>query len=707
MNEAARRTASDLKSSCLRGWLACAAVVVLAACTQGPPASPAPAPASAVIGPTGGEVQASAEDGSIYRLAIPAGAVDGEVTVEISPRPTSGDELAAFRVSPSDLQLHVAATVEITLPDGVAVPPDATLHLADSETPIFLATTRASNRLTADLRFFELPLDAHVGGVGSTTAEARRSPAAAGIIGPAQAGGSGDVVASLADCASKLAAAKHSYQLFFDSESFESAVRAATNGRTIAQDCGAYEEYHEFQALTKPAACARYDEIVLNAEVVAADTYKVFTEIVQPVVAWAATLEELAVECPASASWRDVVHAKLSQFVTFYRNSLEELPDEHESLLDEASKVIDLRGMASLLGMDDIAVDLEQDVSNPILEMHRDEAYQECLESTDHYFLYSLFESVFGTRRVPIVPKIPSVIASSSAVAPYTDADLVDDVQHCASSFTLEVWEDPDVPVELTDKRVEFTPAEHAGEHETESETSGPVTGHLVLRGQVEQMRCGQGRALVDHELVALVEGEEVHRAASLDAVPEIDIQATLEDRSLSTTHVNTLDIVLRRESDGCGGLYEEEYDLFTVAFTVDPAPIANTTSPSQGAIGAENEVDITYTVDWFDDGENLRQARIVYTLGDSTVTTMVDLLDSEYATGFTGKEGKGAITTTHYVFCSEEGNDTLGAAITLFDEFGQVSETRSADVLVSYAACDGSRATPPTGDAIVIGEPG
>lgn len=706
MNEAARRTASDLQSSCLRVSIAFAAIAVLAACTQGPPAPPAPPPASAVIGPAGGEVQASAEDGSTYRLAIPAGAVDGEITVEISPRPTSGDELAAFRVTPSDLQLHVAATVEITLPDGVSVPPDATLHLADAETPIFLSTTKAGTRLTADLRFFELPLDAHVGGVGSATAEPERASAAADTLGPAQAGTGGEVVASPADCASKLAAAQHSYQLFFDSESFQSAVRAATNGRSLAQDCGAYEAFHDFQELTKPAACARYDEIVLNAQVVAADAYEVFTEIVQPVVSWAATLEELAVSCPASATWRDVVHDKFSQFVDFYRGSLDQLPNEHETLLDEASKVIDLRGMASLLGMDDIAVDLEQDVSNPVLEMHRDEAYQECLEATDHYYLYSLFESVFGTRRVPIVPKIPSVIAPANAAAPYSDADLVDDVQHCASSFTLEVWSDPDVPVELTDQRVEFTPAKHAGEHETESETSGPVTGHLVLRGQVEQMRCGQGRALVDHELVALVEGEEVHRATSLNAMPEVDIEATLAARSFSPTHVNTLDIVLRRESDGCGGLYKEDYDLFSVAFTVDPVPIANTASSSQGAIGAETNVEVTYTVDWFDDGENLRQARIVYTLGDSTVSTMVDLLDSEYATGFTGKEGKGTITTTHYVFCSEEGNGTLGAAITLFDEFGQVSETRSADVLVSYAACDGSRAAPPSADAIVIGAP-
>lgn len=684
------------------GWLAGALMLALAGCTQDPPQPPSPPAASAVIGPAGGEVQASAQDGATYRLSIPAGALDREITVAIQPHAAAGGELAALTVSPADLQLHAPAMLEVTLPPGVTVPGDATFHLGGTDAPVYVATSRLASRLTAELRFFTLPLEAHVGGVEPASAP---ELAARHVLGPAQSEADGEVVASRADCASKLASAKHSYQLFFASESFESAVRAATNGRAVAQDCGDYEAFHEFQSLTKPAACARYDEVVLNADVIAATTYEVFAEIVQPVIAWAATLQRLGVECPATATWKSVVHGKFSQFVQFYRGSLDDLPSEHESLLDEAKKVIDLRGLASLLDMDDIATDLEKDVSDPILEMHRDEAYQECLQSTDHYYLYSLFEAVFGKRRVPVVPILPAGMLPSSVAGAYTDADLVDDVQLCASSFTVEVWSDPDVPVELTDQRVEFEPAQHAGEHEKEAENAGPVTGHLVLRGQVEQMRCGQGRNLVDHELVVLVGGEEEHRAATLDAFPEVDILAALEARSLSTTHVNTLDVVLRRESGACGGLYEKEYDLFTVSFEADPAPVAKSATSSPGAVPAETDVAVTYTIDWFDDGENLRRARIDYELGSSSASTEVDLVAGGNASGFGGKEGTGTITVTHYVFCSEEGNDVLSATITLFDEFGQASEPVSADVMVSYAGCGALRSPPPEG-SVVLGGP-
>ncbi|HEX6940095.1 MAG TPA: hypothetical protein VF158_11840 [Longimicrobiales bacterium] len=652
-----------------------------------------------MIGPGGGEVLAVAADGTAYRLAFPAGAVDGEVTVTLDPLATTGDEVAAVAVGPASLQLRVPATLEVTLPSGAA-PASASFYLGAADAPAFLATTVGGATLGTELRFFTLPAEAHLGGVAEDASARSAFPA----LRPAQSTSGGQVVATIADCAQKLASLQHGYDLFVASESFESAVRVALNGADLASTCGDFEGLEQFRDLVAPAACGRYDEIVVNAQVVAADTHDVFTELMKPLFAWAATLDTLGVECPSSASWRSVLAAKEGQFITFYANSLEDLPTEEAALIEELRKIETLKGEASLLGLPEAEQRLVDEVQHPLVEMHRDAAYDECRETTDHYFLYSLFEEVISERRVPITPILPAGMAFLPADhAPFQDADLVEDIQHCASYFTVEVWSDPEVPVELEDRRVELTPAGSPGQQEKSAETSGPVEGHLVLRGPVEQMRCGQGRELVAHELVVLVEGKEVHRSATLDAVPEVEIASTLEDRGLPTDRVNTLDVVLRRESDACGGLYGEDYRLFEVSYTADPAPVANAASSSPGAIAAEEEVDVTFSVDWFDDGENLRQARIEYRLGESEATAQVDLLASEDASGFTGKEGVGTIVATHYVYCSEAGANPLEATVYLIDEYGQESEGATAEVTVSYAGCDGT-AAPPRDAAVVLG---
>src|SRR5690606_36933394 len=143
----------------------------------------------------------------------------------------------------------------------------------------------------------------------------------------------------LADCERKLNETKHSYDLFAGSESFEAAIRIAFNGAALASTCGDFDAAVEFIELTKPSACARYDELVLNAQVIAADAYDVLTEATQPIVLWSATLQNLGAECSTSPSPADVIGSKLSQYLNFYEGKLQDLPQEHEPLMAEARKV--------------------------------------------------------------------------------------------------------------------------------------------------------------------------------------------------------------------------------------------------------------------------------------------------------------------------------------------------------------------------------
>src|SRR5690606_32554393 len=267
-----------------------------------------------------------------------------------------------------------------------------------------------------------------------------------------------------------------------------------------------------------------------------------------------------------------------------------------------------LRGQASLLGLDAVEDQLEETVLNPLMDMLREAAYGECRKTIDHYYLYAIFEAPFASQRVPIVPLLPAATATllPQGHASFRDADLAKDIQYCASNLTIEVWPDTGVPEELTSQRVELVPAESPGAHVSAAATGGPVQAHLVLRGPVEEMRCGQDRSLVGHEIVVKSNQIEVHRANTLDANPEIDVKATLQARGLSTEHVNDLVLSVVREfsSGGCATLYGgPTYPLFEVTYTADPAPKVNAVTATPGSIPAEQNVDIKFALDWFDDG--------------------------------------------------------------------------------------------------------
>src|SRR5690606_15759435 len=125
--------------------------------------------------------------------------------------------------------------------------------------------------------------------------------------------------------------------------------------------------------------------------------------------------------------------------------------------------------------------------------------------------------------------------------------------------------------------------------------TDGPVEGHLVLRGPIDTMLCGDERTTVDHELVVTFHGTEVHRASSLDANPEVDIENALTSAGLSPEGVNEVDVTVTRESDACQSRYgATEYVLFTVTYTADPAPNATTAGVTPTSMAAEDETDFT-----------------------------------------------------------------------------------------------------------------
>jgi len=154
--------------------------LLLGACGGGssepdvPKAEPARA-GSAVIGTTGGTVDAVLEGGAIVRLDVPAGAFPADTTVRIDPQSAPAGQLGSFTLSAGDISLRAPVRLTVTLPAAPA--PDAdTILLMNSgsrQVPVSAQVDPVTRTMTVDL-----PMLGPVVSAAAQTATARARPQA-------------------------------------------------------------------------------------------------------------------------------------------------------------------------------------------------------------------------------------------------------------------------------------------------------------------------------------------------------------------------------------------------------------------------------------------------------------------------------------------------------------------------------------------------
>lgn len=669
-------------------------LALLAGCGGTPPASGGPA--TATITPGGGRIEAFDAAGTRYRLDFPAGGLRQTTTVTLRPLTVGAGKLAAFQVEPAGLVTDVPVAVEVRLPSGAAPSPFATLVLEPGGLPAFVPTNVQDDTLSAALSFFAIPTDGSgLPPSGVTTSQ----------------GGGDTVEAVQANCAERLESLQGSYDALVASNSFQAAIRVALSAGALGMVCG-LEEADAWLEQVAPAACARYEDLVLLADVFAADTYDRFAELIQPVLNWEATLQKLGVECENARSAVEVIGDKYPQFITFYGAEVvgSAFTADYERLRDEARKVWILIGQAQQLGIDAAETMLREQVLFPVMDQLRNRSFEECLDTDDHYYLSTVLSGPFTSQRVPIGSVSPLAgIGRLDTIANFTDAQVRDDIQYCASDLTLEVWADPDVPEELTDARRELGPGSAPGQQTTEASTEGPVQGYLVLRGPIEQLRCGQARNLESHELVVKFGGVEVHRASSLAGNPEVQVESSLTAAGRSLTGLNDVDVEVIREGGTCDDLYASgDVTLFTVTYTADPVPSVSSVTASPSSLTAEEPAEFTFTLAWTDAGENLETLHMTYDLAGQVQTETIDLATSDAVSGFDGTGASGTYTQTLNVFCDQAGKSPITITAVLEDAYGQRSDERQTTVGVSYGGCPSGGAVngSPAAPGLVVGGP-
>ena len=322
-------------------------------------------PGAATIGPTGGSVSAVGSDGTTYRVTFAAGALREATDVSLVPLP--GD-VAAFSISPPGLVLAVPAQVRIVLPGPDPADEDSVFKVDGDTGATFVPTTLAGRELTTQLSFFRLP--SH----GS------------GLISPAQATDGDAVSVVTANCLQRLESLDGSYGALLATNSFEAALRVILGASTLGANCALTAEVSEWFERIPDPACSRFEDLVLLARVTAADDFDIFNELSQPLLNWEATLQELGVECAGAPSAAQVIGEKTSQYITFYSGKVNGsgFPSDFDGLLNEARKLLTLRGQAEALGLPGVESQVKSQVMDPVMDLLRNRGFDECVAEEDH-----------------------------------------------------------------------------------------------------------------------------------------------------------------------------------------------------------------------------------------------------------------------------------------------------------------------------------
>ena len=666
-------------------------VVTLVACgpsgVVAPPAAPTPTGAvDATVTSDGGSVRVVSDDGAILDVTFPAGAVRTDTLLTIAPAPTEPDALARFSVSPSGLVFRRPVAVALQLPSGATSGDESTFALEVPGEPTVLPTARSDDgrSFTAEVRFFAFP----------TASDVERFDADDARMADR-------IAAFEARCQDEIDVAAETLDLYVAHYAFEDALRLIGRIGFLLDRCARYDEFGTWLEQADPVVCALYADAVLMATVVAVDTFKTFKQVMAPVTHGFSTVQAFDAKCDAPTAV-EVFETKYVQFIEFLSARVNGLQftAEYEDLLDEVRRVLRLRGMAEMLGADNVVGLLESRVIDPLMDLLRQRAYTECVATSDHYYLFGLIESQFLQRRVPLVARPPvdgrAITRSTSwnGHGAYGDDAIHRDLQYCGTSLDLEVWSGGGVPTAFTEQAHTMGGPSSPGAETVQASSRGPREGYLILRPDIDVFRCGQSRTLDPQSLVVRFAGVEAHRVAatggSMPSQPiELDLAELLSGSDPRQKATRTVEIV--READACSGAYgAPSFTLFTWDVELDPAPTLELVTASSSVLVANQVTSMTFSLPFEDQGANVRTLVVEVALGGTVFVRLEDdVASSASTTGFAGEtHGEGTFTEDVHIGCSEAGKNPLSFRFHLVDEFEQESSTLSTDVTVDYSGC-------------------
>jgi hypothetical protein len=367
--------------------------------------------------------------------------------------------------------------VAIKAPNGFALDNTHQLFLGSKSAPSLLPTVYVDTlqTLSTTLRGFGASSDDPVGFVP------RVAPAAEVA---------NNVSAASFTCAEHVQIAQQAMDDFIATGTYDGAVRAmfAAGSCLNREEC---TDVDEWVATATQIACDSLSNAILATGSITA--YGQFRQVVSPLIYWASIARALDPSCSSLSQVATSLSTSINSFLTdFFTDELNALAKDDYvafgALKDEARDAHKLFTEALFLGENATATSLQDNLVYPALSSMRDRAYELCQSDTWHYPLSRLTSVGFYSDRdeVGITPPNNPLLTESSLYGPFTDQNIWDDIQLCATQMgvTTKVLSGGQLDTESG------AGGSSPGSAVTSVDIRTPSRGTLVLDGGIGALTC-------------------------------------------------------------------------------------------------------------------------------------------------------------------------------------------------------------------------
>lgn len=554
---------------CLAAWLA--------ACGGGDERGE-PVPVVATVGPAGGTIEVLDFAGGTLTVEIPAGALTQPAEIRVEPLSAASGTGTRFRITPAGLAFAARVTLRYT-GDSTPAPRSVLRWWVDGE-----AFPMPTTQQGAELRASIMRLG-HVFTQSAAGASRERAASlATAAVRPLDAGDARVEldVASL-DCDLELGLLRLQIAAAASENDIERVQAQYDRMVAVVEACSLREQ----QDLTA-RACAAFEGAVLTAQVVAANSYQTFRDVVTPLMLTQAGVQVTGATCQGAATLDTLMQAKLDQFIDFIAADYAR-PDfaaDFDTAAREVQRLFRYDTECQYMGLFPACGRFGSELIPTVLDRLREAAFRDCRDTGSRLLLSKMYAQQVEVVRDIVQPQRADrerPAAASGAYLVYGNydfADLEKDMAYCRSTLQVRVYDDArPLPIELEDRRVELPASTTVGTHQTTLEIEVPRDGSVNVSGSVATLTCPDGTPSAD-EIVARVNGVRLAARPANGDTFAIDSQAfdlvvedVLAEAVPNGAQASEFEVELLREGSACSGLFTDSVLLYTLRVRIATLP--------------------------------------------------------------------------------------------------------------------------------------
>lgn len=516
------------------------------------------------ITPAGDAISTQTSRGAVITLTFPPGAVGSPVDVTLKPASPETDSWVNVVVLPTNVVFLKDINVVVTAPADVTLDEFQQLFAGSRSVPVMLPTTvnLSARTLQTRLRGFGADATDQVGYVPRSAASQVDKVA-------------NNIAAGAFDCQRHVDVAQQALDDFIADGTYEAAIGAALS----AASCAARANCSETDAWVTSTGQTACDELA-NALAAAGGVVDGFGELrqrVASVVYWASIAEATNPTCASLGAVEGTVAAKITEFRAFFDGELEDLIDQDYStfavLKNEARDANKLFTESLFFGADAVATALQNDGLFPTLVAMRENLYDLCGQDGWHYPLTNLTSvGFYAAEDVPGVPAPRNpVIGESVLYGPFTDQDIWDDLQFCATEATVST-----TVVSGGTLATDSAGGSAPGSQTNEVTIRTPTRGKLILDGTIGAFTCWDD-VEGDNTLAFDVGSRRVRTVARagdeyLAAPVEFDIKQLAQQAGVVIEDSSEVTMTVKRLRANCDARLwgSSEYELLRINMEVE-----------------------------------------------------------------------------------------------------------------------------------------